>query len=124
MGENKGPKKWVLVVDDEPKILKFIEIKLRASGYEVILATDGQEALKLVKRAKPDIVVLDLLMPIMDGFEVLEKLRAFTKLPVIVLTAKGGTFDRAISLGASDYMAKPFNPDELIRRIKVLLPGS
>ena len=125
MSENEKGKKRVLIVDDEPRILRVTEIKLRKSGYEVMTASTGQEALRLVEKEKPDVMVLDLLLPGMDGFQVLEKLRTFSDIPVLVLTAKSGTYHTAINLGASDYMGKPFNPDELVRRIEALLqPGS
>ena len=125
MSENEKGKKRVLIVDDEPRILRVTEIKLRKSGYEVMTASTGQEALRLVEKEKPDVMVLDLLLPGMDGFQVLDKLRTFSDIPVLVLTAKSGTYQTAMNSGASDYMGKPFNPDELVRRIEALLqPGS
>lgn len=114
-------KKRVLIVDDEEKIINFIRLKLGLSGYEVNVATNGQEALNLAKTAKPDIVVLDILMPGMDGFEVLKQLRTFSNVPVIVATAKEFTSDKDLSLGANDYMYKPFKPDELVGRIEAIL---
>lgn len=124
MSENTKDKKRVLIVDDEPRILRVIEIKLRKSGYEVIAASTGREALHLVEVGNPDIILLDLLLPVMNGFQVLEKLRTFSNLPVLVFSAKSGSSHAAMKLGANDYMNKPFNPDELVRRIESLLrPG-
>jgi two-component system KDP operon response regulator KdpE len=111
----------VLVVDDHPKVLRFIEIDLKLRGFKVITTASGEEALELVKSAKPDIMLLDIVMPGMDGFEVLKKLRAFTQLPVIAFSASPGNYDDAISLGANDFMHKPFDPDDMVRKIKALL---
>jgi two-component system KDP operon response regulator KdpE len=119
----------VLVVDDEPRILNFLSSKLRASGYGVLTATNGVEALEQVQAQEPDLVVLDIMMPKMDGFETLKELRAFSSVPVIVLSAKGANADKVkgLGLGADDYLAKPFSPDELVARIEAvrrrLTPG-
>ena len=117
----EGKKPRVLAVDDHPKVLRFVEIDLRLRGFEVITTTSGSEALELVKSAKPDIVLLDIIMPGMDGFEVLSKLRDFTQLPVIAFSASPGNYHEAMRLGANDFMPKPFQPDEMARRIKALL---
>jgi two-component system KDP operon response regulator KdpE len=117
----KVKKQCVLVVDDHPKVLRFIEIDLKLRGFEVITTTSGSEALELVKSAKPDIMLLDIIMPEMDGFEVLEKLRNFTQLPVIAFSASPGNYRDAMRLGANDFMPKPFQPDEMVRKIKALL---
>jgi len=114
-------KRRVLVVDDYPKLLRFIEIDLKVKGFDVITTTSGTEALELVKSARPDIVLLDIIMPGMDGFEVLKKLRDFTQLPVIAFSASPGNYDEAMRLGANDFVPKPFQPDEMARRIKALL---
>jgi two-component system KDP operon response regulator KdpE len=111
----------VLVVDDHPKVLRFVEIDLRLRGFEVIATTSGSEALKLVKSTRPDIVLLDIIMPGVDGFEVLKKLRDFTQLPVIAFSASPGNYSEAMRLGANDFIPKPFQPDEMVRRIKALL---
>ena len=112
----------VLIVDDEPRILKFLNIKLRASGYEVITANSGQEALSQVQAQDPDLIVLDVLMPGMDGFETLKQIRAFSSVPVIILSAREANIDKikGLKLGADDYLAKPFNPDELVARIEAV----
>jgi DNA-binding response OmpR family regulator len=112
----------ILVVDDEERILNFLTTKLKASGYEVITAPNGVKGLEQVQSQEPDLVVLDLLMPKMDGLEMLKQLRTFSPLPVIILTAKGADNDRikGLQLGADDYLPKPFNPDELVARIEAI----
>lgn len=114
-------KKRVLVVDDHPKVLRFIEIDLKLRGFDVVTTTSGEEALELVKSARPDIMLLDIVMPGMDGLEVLKKLRGFTQLPVITFSASPGNHDDAIRLGADDFMPKPFDPNGMVRRIEALL---
>lgn len=112
----------VLVVDDEQRILNFLSSKLKASGYEVLIASNGVEALEQVEAQEPDLVVLDILMPKKDGFETLKELRTFSPIPTIILSAKGTNADKikGLSLGADDYLAKPFSPDELIARIEAV----
>jgi DNA-binding response OmpR family regulator len=112
----------VLVIDDEQRILNFLSSKLRASGYEVLTATSGQEALEQVQAQEPDLVVLDIMMPRMDGFETLKELRVFSSVPAIILSAKGTNEDKikGLGLGADDYLAKPFSPDELVARIEAI----
>jgi len=112
----------ILVVDDEKRILNFLRTKLKASGYEVLTAADGFEALDQVQAQEPDLILLDVLMPRMDGFETLKRLRSFCSTPVIVLSAKGSDVDKikGLGLGADDYLPKPFNPDELIARIEAV----
>jgi two-component system KDP operon response regulator KdpE len=114
-------KKCVLVVDDHPKVLRFIEIDLTFRGYEVITTVSGEEALELVKSGRPDIMLLDIIMPGINGFEVLEKLRFFTQLPVIAFSASADNYHEAMRLGASGFLTKPFEPDEMARRIEALL---
>ena len=112
----------ILVVDDEERILNFLSTKLKASGYEVLTAGDGVTGLEQVQAQEPDLVVLDLLMPKMDGLDMLKQLRTFSPVPVIILTAKGADTDRikGLQLGADDYLPKPFNPDELVARIEAI----
>jgi DNA-binding response OmpR family regulator len=112
----------VLVVDDEQRIINFLTSKLRASGYEVITASNGEEALEQTRAQEPDLVVLDIMMPKIDGFETLKQLRSFSPVPVIILSAKGANADKVkgLDLGADDYLSKPFSPDELISRIKAV----
>jgi DNA-binding response OmpR family regulator len=112
----------ILVVDDEERILNFLRSKLKASGYEVLTATDGAEGLEQAQAQEPDLLVLDLIMPKINGFEVLKQLRSFSTVPVIILTARGADVDKVkgLALGADDYLAKPFNPDELVARIEAV----
>lgn len=112
----------ILLVDDEERILNFLTSKLKASGYAVLTARDGAEALEQVQGQEPDLVVLDLLMPGMDGFDALRELRRFSAIPVIVLSAKDANGDKikGLGLGADDYLVKPFNPDELVARIEAM----
>ena len=112
----------ILVVDDEERILNFLNSKLKASGYEVLTARDGREGLEQAQAQEPDLIILDLLMPRMDGMEMLKELRSFSSVPVIILTAKGADADRikGLQLGADDYLPKPFNPDELVARIEAI----
>ena len=114
-------KQCVLVVDDHPKVLRFIEIDLKLRGYEVITTVSGEEALELLKSGRPDILLLDIIMPGLDDFEVLRQLRCFTQLPVITFSAGADNYHDAIRLGASDFLTKPFEPDEMARRIETLL---
>ena len=112
----------ILAVDDEKRILTFLKSKLKASGYDVITASNGKEALELAQAQQPDLIVLDIVMPKMDGIETLRELRGFSLVPVIMLSAKGADTDKikGLSLGADDYLAKPFNPDELVARIEAI----
>jgi len=113
----EGSKIRVLVVDDDVKILRFLSSSLRLAGYEVVTTTSGEEALQLVKSENPNIVILDILMSPVDGFEVLERLRATSKLPVISISAHASSAEKALSLGANIFLSKPFRPDELVKRI-------
>lgn len=114
------------MVDDEEPIQELLRFNLEKEGYLVSLAKDGQEALKHVANDKPDLIVLDLMLPGMDGLEVCRKLRSnpkFQQIPIIMLTAKGEEIDKVLGLelGADDYMTKPFSPRELLARIKARL---
>ncbi len=111
----------VLVVDDELAIIKVLRIKLRVCGFDVVTAVNGQEALERVRTEEPDIMLLDLVMPRKDGFEVLRELRAFSQMPVVVLSARPESAQLAFDLGASAFLPKPFDVDELVRRIRGLL---
>ena len=112
----------ILAIDDDERILNFLRSKLKASGYEVLTAGNGVEGLEQAQAQEPDLIVLDLLMPKMDGLEMLKELRSFSAVPVIILTAKGADADRikGLQLGADDYLPKPFNPDELVARIEAV----
>ncbi|WP_042338994.1 response regulator transcription factor [Desulfosporosinus youngiae] len=116
----------ILVVDDEEPILELLKFNLEKEGYGVFLAKDGQEALDCVEKEQPDLVVLDLMLPGMDGLEVCRRIRLiprYQQLPIIMLTAKGEVIDKVLGLelGADDYMTKPFSPRELLARIKARL---
>jgi len=116
----------ILVVDDEEPILELLRFNLEKEGYGVFLAKDGQEALDCVNKEQLDLVVLDLMLPGMDGLEVCRRIRLIPKyqqLPIIMLTAKGEVIDKVLGLelGADDYMTKPFSPRELLARIKARL---
>ena len=112
----------VLIVDDEPLTLKFLNVKLKMSGYEVIIANSGLEALAQAQAQEPDLLVLDVVMPGMDGFETLKQVREISSVPVIILSAKEANSEKikGLKLGADDYLAKPFNPDELVARIEAI----
>jgi two-component system, OmpR family, KDP operon response regulator KdpE len=113
----------VLVVDDEPALLRTMDINLRSRGYDVFLATSGHEALALAARHHPDAVVLDLGLPDMDGVEVIEGLRGWSEVPIIVLSARTEESQKvaALDAGANDYVGKPFGMDELMARLRVAL---
>ncbi len=112
----------ILIVDDEERILNFLKSRLKASGYEVLTANNGVEALEQAQGQEPDLILLDIIMPRMDGFETLKQLRTFSSVPVIILSARGADTDRikGLSLGADDYLPKPFNPNELVARIEAV----
>src|SRR5689334_144094 len=113
----------VLVVDDERNITQLARMYLSADGFHVETATNGNEALQRISVSRPDLVVLDLMMPGMDGWEVCRKLRAEGDIPIIILTARTDDVDKIVGLelGADDYMTKPFNPRELVARTKAVL---
>lgn len=116
----------ILVVDDEPDILTLLEYNLKKAGYQVLLAKDGPEAIELAVSRRPALVLLDIMLPNMDGTEVLRRLKALestASIPVVMLTAKGEEIDRVVGfeLGAEDYITKPFSPRELILRVRAVL---
>jgi len=119
----------VLIVEDEPDIRALVVHHLKREGYQVSAAASGEEALRQVQAAQPDLVLLDLMMPAMDGLEVCRRLRqdpATASLPIVMLTAKGDEVDRVLGLeiGADDYIVKPFSPKELLARIRAVLRRS
>jgi two-component system OmpR family response regulator len=114
----------LLVVDDEPNILELLSASLRYAGFEVATAPDGQEALKVANSFKPDLLLLDVMMPGIDGFEVVRRLRqAGREVPVLFLTAKDATEDKitGLTLGGDDYVTKPFSLEEVIARVRAVL---
>jgi len=115
--------KTVLVVDDEPRMIEFIRMSLELEGYRVLSAASGYEALRQLAAEIPDLVLLDIMMPEMDGFETLKGIREMSNVPVIILSVKGEEWDRVhgLDLGADDYITKPFGNRELLSRIKAVL---
>lgn len=115
--------KRILVVDDETRMIGFIRMNLELEGFQVLEAHNGLQALDLIRTSLPDLVILDVMMPELDGFETLRILREFSNIPVIMLTAKGEEDDRVygLELGADDYITKPFGPRELSSRVRAVL---
>jgi DNA-binding response OmpR family regulator len=120
----------ILVVDDEPRILRFVSLSLSSQGFDVAVASSGEEGLVKAKSHDPDIMILDILMPGMDGLAVLQCLRtneqreARTRLPVIICSARSSLAEEAVSLGADDFVVKPFLPDELADKVRAVLGKS
>lgn len=116
----------ILVVDDDPKIVKLVEHSLRREGYQVFAAANGSQALEMVEKFRPDLVVLDLMIPEIDGFEVCKRIKSNQDIPVIILSARGEEVDKVVgfTLGADDYQTKPFSPTELVMRVKAVLRRS
>ncbi|HXF62133.1 MAG TPA: response regulator transcription factor [Caldilineaceae bacterium] len=113
----------ILVVDDEPSIVEVVSLYLTRAGYQVLVAHDGRAALDLLTHRRPDLVVLDLMLPGMDGLEITRRLRAEGNTPIIMLTARRAETDRILGLemGADDYVVKPFSPQELVSRVRAVL---
>ncbi len=126
MNDNK---RKILIVDDERYILHILDFSLGAEGYEVITAGDGEQAVERSRSDKPDLIVMDIMMPKMDGFEACKVIKAdpdTRDIPVIMLTAKGREVDkkRGLDAGADEYLTKPFSPAKLIERVQVVLDGT
>ena len=118
--------KKIVLAEDEPEIARLIEFKLKKEGYSVTWKENGEEALKAIKADKPDLVLLDVMMPVMGGYEVLRRLKEdenLKSIPVIMLTARAQEKDvvKGIDMGAEDYITKPFHPAELLARVKRIL---
>jgi DNA-binding response OmpR family regulator len=113
----------ILVVEDEPTLVDTLEYSLARQGYEVSIATDGVKALEVARRVQPDLIVLDIMLPNLDGYEVCRIIRQETSAPIIMLTARADEVDKVVGLevGADDYLTKPFSMRELIARVKALL---
>ena len=116
-------KQRILTVDDELSIIRFLRSNLEDRGYTVISATNGEEALHMIEMELPDLIILDVMMPKMDGFEVCRQLREWSQIPIIMLSARGDEKDkvRCLDLGADDYIVKPFGANELIARVSAVL---
>lgn len=113
----------ILIVDDEPRYQQLVRVNLESDEYQVSTADNGQEAIELVANEQPDLVLMDVMMPVMDGFTATERIREFSTVPIIILTAKGEERDRVRGLdaGADDYVVKPFSAQELLARVRAVL---
>src|SRR5450432_3567439 len=116
-------KTTILTADDDPQLLRLVMRNLQLEGYDVMTANDGQQALELVEAHTPDLVLLDVMMPKMDGFTVCQRVREFSAVPIIIITARGQDQDkvRGLDIGADDYLTKPFSVDELLARVRAVL---
>ncbi len=116
-------KTTILTADDDPQLLRLMSRNLQLEGYEVLVASDGQQALEQIEQKSPDLVLLDVMMPRMDGFSVCQRVREFSAVPIIIVTARGQDQDkvRGLDLGADDYLTKPFSIDELLARVRAVL---
>jgi DNA-binding response OmpR family regulator len=116
-------KKKILIVEDEPALQETLAYNLKRQGYEILLAKDGRQAVEMARQAKPDLIVLDIMLPILDGFEVCRIIRQELNAPIIMLTARDDEIDRVIGLemGADDYLTKPFSMREFLARVKAHL---
>jgi DNA-binding response OmpR family regulator len=123
MPDESLERRRILVVDDEERMVRFIRLNLEHDGFEVSEAFNGKQAIQRMRDVTPDLVLLDVMMPDIDGFEVLQMLREISSVPVIMLTARGEEDDRVrgLELGADDYVTKPFSPRELVSRVKAVL---
>lgn len=123
MVSSEHRRRRILVVDDEPRMIRFIRLNLEHDGYEVFEASSGEEALNKLRDTLPNLVLLDVMMPGIDGFETLRMMREVSTVPIIMLTAKGDVEDRVrgLELGADDYIGKPFDPAELVSRVGAVL---
>jgi DNA-binding response OmpR family regulator len=119
-------KTTIIAADDDPQLLRLISRNLQFEGYDVLAASDGQQALELIEGNSPDLVLLDVMMPKMDGFTVCYRVREFSAVPIIIITARGQDQDkvRGLDLGADDYLTKPFSVDELLARVRAVLRRS
>lgn len=123
MSEARDPGATILVVDDEPRYVRWITVNLRAEGYRVLAAADGVVAVESTAAERPDLVLLDIGLPRLDGLEACRQIREFSTVPIIMLTAKAAEADKVAGLdaGADDYLAKPFGPPELLARVRAAL---
>jgi len=121
--KNEFERRKILIVDDEERMVRFIRLNLEHDGFLVNEAFNGKEALQQLREESPDLILLDVMMPGLDGFEVLQMIREASKVPVLMLTAKGEEDDRVrgLELGADDYITKPFSPREMVSRVKAVL---
>ncbi|HLL80344.1 MAG TPA: response regulator transcription factor [Ktedonobacteraceae bacterium] len=113
----------ILVIEDEDGIIHLLNLYLKDAGFDVVVAKDGADGLAMHARAHPDLVILDIMLPALDGFEVCRRIRAWSKTPILMLTARGDEDDRiqGLDIGADDYLVKPFSPRELVSRVRAIL---
>ena len=116
-------KKRVLLVDDQAGILKILRIQLKMHGYDVVTASTGTEAVEMVREREPDVILLDILLPDINGFDVLARVKEFSQVPIIAFTANPSMAQKAITMGAVDFISKPFDVDRLSEKIKLVLDG-
>jgi DNA-binding response OmpR family regulator len=121
--EWKMRKPRILIADDEPAIRKFVRANLEARDYETLLAVDGSEAIGTMEKELPDLVILDIMMPRIDGFDVCRQIREWSQVPIIILSARGAEIDKVkcLEMGADDYITKPFGIEELMARVKAIM---
>lgn len=119
-------KQHILIVDDDPTIVKLVKTNLAANNYVITVAVNGNEALKAIEKEPPDLVLLDIMMPEMNGFEVCSRLREWSTVPIVMLTARDDEIDRVkcLEMGADDYISKPFGVKEMVARVKAVLRRS
>jgi DNA-binding response OmpR family regulator len=119
-------KATILVVDDEPHVLRLVKANLEPSGYKILTAADGEQAMQTIERGVPDLVILDLMLPKMDGYTVCRRVREFSSVPIIMLTARSAEVDLVygFEVGADDYLTKPFSVTELLMRVQAVLRRS
>lgn len=113
----------ILVIEDEEGIIHLLNLYLRDAGYSVVVARDGADGLAMHARERPDLVILDIMLPALDGFEVCRRIRSWSQTPILMLTARGDEDDRiqGLEIGADDYLVKPFSPRELVSRVRAIL---
>jgi DNA-binding response OmpR family regulator len=113
----------ILIADDEPAIRRFVRANLETRGYETCLAVDGEQALELIEKELPELIILDINMPEIDGFQICREVREWSEIPIIILSARGGEMDKVkcLEMGADDYITKPFGVDELMARVKAVM---
>lgn len=116
----------ILVVDDEPHMVRLVEANLQAAGYKVVSATDGHTALAMMERELPNLIILDIMLPGVDGYEVCRRIREYSTVPILMLTARSSEIDllRGFDVGADDYLVKPFSVNELLVRVRAILKRS
>jgi DNA-binding response OmpR family regulator len=118
MADNK---KRILIVEDDQRVLKMLKIRVELEDYEVITARDGQEGMRFVESEKPDILLLDILLPVMNGLDLLERLSTFPRIPVIAFSAQRELGEKALKLGADAFFPKPFDLDKMVSKVRELL---